>query len=517
MSLRTKCPHCDREAVLVAEALGKSVRCKGCSKPFTARPAGKVGSDPEMRAAVKAGAPAAGAATATKARSRPLADSDEDDDPPTRHGHREESKTTLWIGLSAIGAVTALASALVFMLIVNRHPLPQLLAHAPPPPVPQPQPAAVPVPLPVKVAAVEPPPVVKVPPRPVDPPPKIDPVVEAAPKAAEGPPSLYGKQGGEQILPAFLAPHTLMRARFEDSFYQIDNARVMPNGDNPRGAFLVHFRMAERGKLFATHVMLRLPGNKTEISSFGNYFESNDGTLRINRDPKGSSQFPEDIECFLVRIDGNFGSPAGRFLVSDTARIGNPGETTRPRDWTPAEIARFTKEGPSGLKENARFTKEGASGLKENANPGIGTDTAFAGTANGSLFGRRFVDPKLPLLGLEYRLGEWAGEKCLGELRPIFSHDQNTRLPQSEKAKEGYAVSGAEVQVRNNIDAIKLHYRRLKADGSLDPNDVHESPWFGVTNPAARIITLGDTGPRVLGFHTRSGLVVDGFALVLER
>ena len=61
MSLRTICPHCDREAVLVAEALGKSVRCKGCSKTFTARAAAKVGSDPEMRAVVKAGA-----ATATK-------------------------------------------------------------------------------------------------------------------------------------------------------------------------------------------------------------------------------------------------------------------------------------------------------------------------------------------------------------------------------------------------------------------------------------------------------------------
>ena len=50
MSLRAKCPHCDREVVLAAEAAGKSVRCKGCSKAFLVKPAGKNGSDPEMRA-----------------------------------------------------------------------------------------------------------------------------------------------------------------------------------------------------------------------------------------------------------------------------------------------------------------------------------------------------------------------------------------------------------------------------------------------------------------------------------
>ena len=498
MSLRTKCPHCQREAVLVAEALGKNVRCKGCSKPFTARAAAKADSDPHMRAAVKAGAP-----SGTKLRSRPTTNHDDDDDAPRRHGKGEDPKT-LWIGLSAIGAATTVASAVVFLLIVNRHPQPQALAQAPPPPVP--------LPVPVKQPpAVEPPaPVAKAQPKPVDPPPvvvppppRFDPVVVAPPpKVAEVPAGSLRQAGASRSRRPCCA-HTLLRAQSDDSFYRLDNARVAANGDNPRGAFLVHFRIEERGKLHATHLMLRFPGSRVELSAFGNFMERDDGTLRINRDPNGQTQFPEDIECCLVRIDGSHGAPAGRFLVSDSVRIGNPGEPARPRDWTPDEIARFTKDAPSGLKENA--------------NPSVGVDTEFAGTRDGSLIGRRHVDPQRPLLGIEYRGGAWAGEQCLGALRPIFSADQNKLLPQIELAKGGYAVSGAEVQVRNNIDAIKLHYRRVKPDGSLDPNDAYQGPWIGAPDPAARIVTMGDTGARVLGFHTRSGAVVDGFALVLEK
>ena len=141
MSLRTKCPHCEREAVLVAEALGKNVRCKGCTKAFIARPVngagnanGKPGSDPEMRAAVKAGQP-----TTAKARIRPHS-SDEDDEQPRHDVRVPEPMTTLWIGLGAIGFVTVLASVLTFVLIANRHPHAQAFAHVPPPPPAPPPP-----------------------------------------------------------------------------------------------------------------------------------------------------------------------------------------------------------------------------------------------------------------------------------------------------------------------------------------------------------------------------------------
>ena len=651
MSLRTTCPHCAREAVLVAEALGKNVRCKGCSKPFTARPSAK-GSDPEMRAAVKAGA-----TTATQVRSRPQSSVDHDDDPPSRPGDREESKTTLWIGLSAIGAVTILASILVFVLIVNRHPQPQPFAHAP----------AVPPPPAKQAPAVEPAPAAKVPPKPVELPPKANPVAEGAPtpKVADNSSDPYGKQGDEAIAPAVPGPNVLMRCRADDSFYRLSDVQVLPAGANPRGTLIVHVRIEHRGELDATHLLVAFADGRKESMGLGGQIRA-DGEIKLVKDSNSPTPYPEAFECFLARVDSTFGPASGIFLVSDVARVGNIAERTRPRNWTPEEIARYAKKtaklgdapanlygtqgnepvapatemshtltrarsddsfyrmidlkvvpngnnprgavkvrfkneyrgknsanhlivrfsgdrtlnvgfvdnlspqaatltvnanpfgampypediecflvrvdssygAPPGMfllsnavqignvgeatrprnwtpAEIARFTKEFSPGLRENLHPGVGVDTPFAGTSTG-LIPRRFVDPKNPVLGLEYRVGSWAGEACIDGLRPVYSHDQAKFFPQSEVAKEGYAVSGAEVQVRNNVDAVKLHFRRIKADGSLDPNDAYEGDWFGAPNPTARRITLGDTGPRVLGIFTRSGAVVDGVALVLD-
>ncbi|HEX3316143.1 MAG TPA: hypothetical protein VHR72_14695, partial [Gemmataceae bacterium] len=307
--------------------------------------------------------------------------------------------------------------------------------------------------------------------------------------------------GGDEVLPGVSASHTRMRARADDSFYRLENPRVTANGANPRGAFLLHFKIVERGKHAATHLMLRFPGNRFEVTSFGgSFFDREQGTVKVTRDPNGQAQFPEDIECFLARIDSSHGNPEGVFLVSDVVRIGDPGQPTRPRNWTPAEIVRFTKEAPAGLRENAY--------------PGVGVETPFAGISQGGV-PRRHVDPKGHLLGLEYRVGSWAGESCIGGLRPIYLADQGKLFPQSAMAKEGYAVSGAEVQFRNNVDAVKLHFRRIKPDGSLDPTDSYEGTWFGAPDPACRTILLGDTGPRVIGIFTRSGAVVDGLALVL--
>ena len=298
MSLRTKCPHCEREAVLVAEALGKNVRCKGCSKTFTARPPARVGSDPEMRVAVKAGA-----ATATKTRIRPLADRDQDDDdPPTRFGQREESKTTLWIGLAAIGLVTIVASMLEFVLIVNRHPRPQAFAQEPPPPMPPP----------VQQAAVEPPPVKAAPivvaqpnvaatPK-DDPRPKADPVIEPPPQppqpprpvqVANGPPGLYGTQGNEEIGRAAADPHTVPRARAEDSFFRLSNPRVTPLGPNPRGKFEIDFQVVQRGKLSPSRIMMHYAGDRNVPYGGITLLDKDQGTLTVSRNPHPLDPLPE--------------------------------------------------------------------------------------------------------------------------------------------------------------------------------------------------------------------------------
>ena len=515
MSLRTKCPHCDREAVLVAEALGKSVRCKGCGKTFVARHIGAA------HTAVKAGQPMA---VETRVRPHSNGDDSEDDfdaDGPQRNLRRKpQSDRTLWIGLSAIGLVTVVASAFSFTLIASRQ---AAVEHVPPipPPLVARAPAIVEAPVvrqpkadpPAKVDAppkVEPKVEAKIEPAPKeDPQPKVDPVVAEPPmppplpKFVEAPANLYGTQGNAQIAPALLAPHTIMRARSDDTFYRIGNPRVAPSGGNPRGSFHVQFQVAPRGKLSATHLVLRFNDNKVFKTALGPVVNKDKGSVGSVKDPTTGAQFPEDIECYLVRVDSSFGNPAGVFLVSDVVHLGNfAGEETRPRDWTSEEIARFTKEAPPGLRENAF--------------PEIGVDTQFAGSSLGGI-PRRYVDPKGHLLGLEYRIGAWRGEQCISGLQPVYSLDQNKLYPNRVVAKEGYAVSGAEVQVRNQVDAIKFRFRRIKPDGALDPADAYESAWFGAFDPTGPNTTLGDTGPRVLGFVTRAGVVVNGFALVLDR
>jgi hypothetical protein len=496
MSLRTKCPYCQREAVLVAEALGKNVRCKGCGKTFTAQPAAKVGSDPEMRAAVKTGSTAvkAGTATATKARIRPpVHDHEDEDDSRTRTGNGAESKATLWIGLSAIGTITTLMSVLVFVLIVNRHPQPQLAHAAAPPPV-KPQPVV-----------EAPPQVAVVPPAPKEAPPVPRPVFEPAPKVPGTPASLYGTQGGDEVAPGVLAPRTFMRASADDSFYRVSAPQVLAVGNNPRASLRVEFQRVERRKFKATHLMIRFVAGGGEKLTMP-VIEGDNGSLTATKDPTTGEQFPEIAECFLVRFDLSRGEPSATFLVSNIARAADVPNPTRPRDWTPGEIARFSKPAPAF-----------ASGLQDNGNPGVGVDTPSVGDWSNGLVSHRYADPQKPLLGVQYRLGSWAGEKCLGGLAPIFSQEQAIGYPAFERAKEGYAVAGAEVQIQKHIDAIKFHYRRIKADGSLDPSDAYEGQWFGVPDPAARIVTLGDTGPRVLGIFVKCGAVIGGVALVMEK
>ena len=317
----------------------------------------------------------------------------------------------------------------------------------------------------------------------------------------EAPAVAYGDQGGEPIAPAVAAPLTELRARRDDSFYHLSNLRVTPLGNNPRGKLQIDFRIVSRGKNRATHIVFHAPSARPEVVAIGTVLEKDRGSFWVTRDPNRPSGFAEDLECFLVRAESSFGDPVPNFLVSNSVRIGDPGPPTRPRDWTPEEIARLTKETPAGLRENAF--------------PDVGVDSELVGSPrNGEPL--RFVDAKGHLLGLEYRTGNWNGEACLSALRPVFRLDQPTLHPMSTVAREGYAVSGIEIQSRNNIDAVKLHFRRIRPDGSLDPADSYEGPWAGPTNSAARQTTLGDTGQRVIGVFARIGAVVDGLAIVLE-
>ena len=115
--------------------------------------------------------------------------------------------------------------------------------------------------------------------------------------------------------------------------------------------------------------------------------------------------------------------------------------------------------------------------------PHVGEDVPPLPAAGGKF---RFVEPDGRLLGLEYHLGEWDGEKCIGGLVPVFSADQPPTKPSRVVARPGYAVAGAEVHTGKYVYAIRLLFRRVKPDGSLDAADAYAGEWIGTPPPARR-------------------------------
>jgi hypothetical protein len=336
-----------------------------------------------------------------------------------------------------------------------------------------------------------------------------------APPTAEK--KLYGDQGGEKVEPADdRKPNTILRAAADDTFYKITSVRESKIKTTP--VLAVEFEVTRRGTRPPTHIVIHFPEGdiaKVELSQLDKDVDRGVIPLvtmkRAAKGKKGSvagGKLPTDAEFYFVRIDTRYGDPALTFKLSNSHVMGTVPVTIKARDWTAAEIARLSVEPPPQA--------EPPTPARPNpAGPKVGVETAFAGNQDGS--NRRHVDDSGPMIGIQYRLGAWAGEKCLGDVQPIHRRDQKTPLPMQLVAKEGYAVSGAEVQYGKYVDAIKLYFRKVRADGTLDPADGYQSDWLGSPNPAATVTKLGDTGPRVLGISLRAIGVVDGLALVMEK
>jgi hypothetical protein len=139
--------------------------------------------------------------------------------------------------------------------------------------------------------------------------------------------------------------------------------------------------------------------------------------------------------------------------------------------------------------------------------------TKFAGDlSDGSP--ERLVDPKRLLLGVEYRLGDWFGEKCIAQLVPIFRRDAPATVSQQILARDDYAVGAANVVVRNYVDAVQLVYMRVLPGRRLDPEDTYTSEWIGYSGEPT---SLTGNGARVVGISVKENWGdVSAVALVTE-
>jgi hypothetical protein len=510
MSIRTKCPHCDRESIVAEESLSKRIRCKGCGQAFPVKRASTRPPSGEGSAFRSGSQPKAPAVSAPRSKSRLVAMDDDGSQP---------SNATLWIGLGGIAAATLLASIVAFVLIVNRNPP---VARAP-----MPAPAETPVP-PIALVArqpdiVAPPPVPQAPvpqpidapqPAPVDPPPAPpSPATDPPVAAAFDPANPYGDQGGESVEPAIPRANTMLRARSDFTFYRILAVHEKRSEGLPGEVkVLVDYEVVRRGTQHATSFAIRSSNGLRRLFSVPPPSPSGRGTFSFTRrgpvSPEGV--IPADAEIYLVRSDRRFGLPAPQFKVSNSFVLGTMPSLMKARDWTADEIARFTKDPPATAWEPMA-----------NTNPDVGVETAFAGTADkGAPY--RYVEPNGHVLGYEFRTGVPGGENCILQIRPLFRRDQRQSEPIQVWAKEGYAVAGVEVQYRNKIDAIRPYFRRIRPDRSLDPADAYQGEWFGAPDNRAIVMKLGNTaptdnGPRVIGSYIRGVFGADGFALIVDN
>jgi hypothetical protein len=144
-------------------------------------------------------------------------------------------------------------------------------------------------------------------------------------------------------------------------------------------------------------------------------------------------------------------------------------------------------------------------------NRSAGTRTELAGGAGGFPFELRSPTQQ-PVLGFRYTLGNWAGTKALAQLQPLFKPEP--AADDTVVARDGYVVSGLEIDAEKFVQAVRVVFARRAADGRLDSGDTYTSPWLGTpTNRPPQTLTAGSL--PVIGVHGRRGALIDALGLVV--
>jgi hypothetical protein len=120
-----------------------------------------------------------------------------------------------------------------------------------------------------------------------------------------------------------------------------------------------------------------------------------------------------------------------------------------------------------------------------------------------------------PVIGVQFILRSWEGNKYVGQLTPLFDRSRATR-PNTIFAKEGYALGAIHVWASEFVDGIKLEFMKLNDDKSLQLSDSYEADTIGsTTTSTAKIIT--SDGRLIVGFHGRRGAIMDAIGLVVRK
>ncbi len=357
-----------------------------------------------------------------------------------------------------------------------------------------------------------------------------------SPKPAAVPEDFYGDQGGEKTAPANARlPNTVLRARGEDTFIKLSNPRIADTlSDKQTKGILIDYEMTSKGKFNGGALVLRAEdGSKVEIA-LQSIVDKESGIIQLvetkqmptkdffkavtksskkglgkeavpppNKNPAKATvnpTFPKNLEFYVVRTDDRYDTPL-KVMVSNSLVMGKMKVVTRPRDWTPEELAKWGKEPPAYRNPNAfPMIGEDVQPLPKGPNP------------------RRFVDPEGSLLGLDFANGSYAQRKRIGQIAPVYSATQPKQFETRSIAKKGYVVAGAEANLEKGYClGLRLIFCRAKEDGSPDVKDSYFGEWIGLPAENGTAATLANDGRRVLGIYTQNVIIIDRFALVVDN
>jgi hypothetical protein len=120
-----------------------------------------------------------------------------------------------------------------------------------------------------------------------------------------------------------------------------------------------------------------------------------------------------------------------------------------------------------------------------------------------------------PVIGVQFILRSWAGNKHVGQLTPLYERSRETQ-PNTIFAKEGYALGAIHVWAGEFVDGIKLEFMKLNDDTRLQLSDAYEADTIGsATTSTAKVIR--SDGRLIVGFHGRRGAVMDAIGLVVRK
>jgi hypothetical protein len=326
-------------------------------------------------------------------------------------------------------------------------------------------------------------------------------------KPSVKPEELYGDQGGAKVLPSTSRlPSAVMRAQLEDTFLKLSDPRIDKKGN----ALLIDYEVVSKGKRNPSALVIRADdGSKAEIA-LKNIAGRDSGTIQLvgtknfgNFKFRTKLQFPDNVEMYAIRRDDSY-EPSMTFMVSNSVVMGKMKTVSKARDWTAAEISRYTK-GPLAYKN-------------VNGYPDVGEDVP-ALTAHPQMLVSRYVNPEGRLLGLDYSVADWHKRNCMVRLAPVFAANQPKQHTARSLARKGYAVAGAEAFIGGETYGVRLLFARVKADDTFDMKDTYAGPWIGSPpDEGKKATTLVNDGRRVIGinFHAHQGAYIGKFALVAD-